>query len=402
MNRFSRLKTWVIAIAGLTGGLLSLPGQTANSDFYLAPEGLTFSITAPGILTNDTGGGTLTAQLVTGPEHGTLSLNTNGSFVYTPSNNFAGVDGFTYQAKYASRVSAPASVSIMVLAPGEIFHDTFSRPTNNSPGLPWKVKTDGAMIKGSWTITNGLMYGSGSSFTYGNTYYTNGNWTNYSVEAQIRFSAIYAASAGLVGRLNPATGARYSLWVYPEQSNEYNIPPLNGIPRLWLIKYSNWTNYTLIGQWSSLTSVGTNWHTVKLVLQTNKVMAYFDGNLVTNVTDNGNLDGQPPYDHGAFGLNMWESSPPPYTFSVDNFIVRTLAPTNPPVITNINLTNNTVTITWLSSAGATYRLQYNDTLTDTNWQDVAPDVTATGGTASQTNMPGGATRRFYRVSLIGS
>ena len=40
----------------------------------------------------------LTAIRVTGPAHGTLSLNPDGSFTYMPAAGFFGSDGFTYKA----------------------------------------------------------------------------------------------------------------------------------------------------------------------------------------------------------------------------------------------------------------------------------------------------------------
>ena len=37
-------------------------------------------------------------MLASGPSHGTLTLNANGSFTYTPAANFNGSDSFTYRA----------------------------------------------------------------------------------------------------------------------------------------------------------------------------------------------------------------------------------------------------------------------------------------------------------------
>jgi VCBS repeat-containing protein len=54
--------------------------------------------------------------LVSGPSHGTLALNANGSFSYTPANNFNGSDSFTYRASDGSLASNPASVTITVTA----------------------------------------------------------------------------------------------------------------------------------------------------------------------------------------------------------------------------------------------------------------------------------------------
>ena len=56
------------------------------------------TIAAPGVLANDTDadGESLTAILVSGPAHGTVSLQPNGGFTYTPAAGFSGTDAFTY------------------------------------------------------------------------------------------------------------------------------------------------------------------------------------------------------------------------------------------------------------------------------------------------------------------
>jgi len=82
----------------------------AVNDSYAVQWNSTFSINSPGILANDTGGsGPLTAILATGPIHGVLSLTNNGGFSYTPSNNFLGVDSFTYRATDGSITSGVAT-----------------------------------------------------------------------------------------------------------------------------------------------------------------------------------------------------------------------------------------------------------------------------------------------------
>ncbi|RFM33077.1 Ig-like domain-containing protein, partial [Chitinophaga silvisoli] len=52
------------------------------------------------VLSNDTDpdGDALTASVVTNPAHGTIVLNADGSFTYTPNANFSGIDTLTYQA----------------------------------------------------------------------------------------------------------------------------------------------------------------------------------------------------------------------------------------------------------------------------------------------------------------
>ena len=45
---------------------------------------------------SDPDGDALTAVLITDAAHGTLALNSGGSFVYQPDPDFNGGDGFTY------------------------------------------------------------------------------------------------------------------------------------------------------------------------------------------------------------------------------------------------------------------------------------------------------------------
>ena len=51
---------------------------------------------------------------MTGPAHGTLTLNPDGSFTYVPAANFNGVDTFTYQVSDGTATSAPVTVTLNV------------------------------------------------------------------------------------------------------------------------------------------------------------------------------------------------------------------------------------------------------------------------------------------------
>ena len=59
---------------------------------------------------------TLTAVLVSGPAHGSLTLNPDGSFGYTPAANYNGLDSFTYRASDGPAVSNTVTVSLTVNA----------------------------------------------------------------------------------------------------------------------------------------------------------------------------------------------------------------------------------------------------------------------------------------------
>ena len=60
-----------------------------------------------------------TAAVVTGPAHGTLTFNPNGTFVYVPDQDFTGTDSFTYVASDAGGTS-PAATVMAALTVGEI------------------------------------------------------------------------------------------------------------------------------------------------------------------------------------------------------------------------------------------------------------------------------------------
>ncbi len=73
-------------------------GPTAVPNNYGTNEDTSLTVAAPGVLGNDIEpeGDAMTATLNSGPANGVLVLQANGAFVYTPTQNFAGVDQFEY------------------------------------------------------------------------------------------------------------------------------------------------------------------------------------------------------------------------------------------------------------------------------------------------------------------
>ena len=88
----------------------------ASNDSYTTNQGQPLNQLAPGVLANDTDpdGDALTAVKVSGPANGTLTLNSDGSFDYTPNANFSGRDSFTYRATDGSLNSNEATVMLTV------------------------------------------------------------------------------------------------------------------------------------------------------------------------------------------------------------------------------------------------------------------------------------------------
>jgi VCBS repeat-containing protein len=91
----------------------------SQNDEYVTEEDQPLVIAAAaGVIANDSDvdGDTLQATLGVGPEHGTLVLNPDGSFSYTPNENYNGPDSFTYQVSDGTELSDLAVVEILVNA----------------------------------------------------------------------------------------------------------------------------------------------------------------------------------------------------------------------------------------------------------------------------------------------
>ena len=90
----------------------------AANDTYAAVVDTVLTVAASGVLHNDTDadGDVLTAVLVEEPSSGAVSLNSNGSFAYSPNAGFTGTDSFTYTANDGTTDSNTATVTITVSA----------------------------------------------------------------------------------------------------------------------------------------------------------------------------------------------------------------------------------------------------------------------------------------------
>lgn len=110
---------------------------TAVDDAASIHHGSTLTRTAPGVLANDTDGDgdTVTAALVADVGSGSLSLASDGSYVYTPDAGSVGPDSFTYTVSDGLATSAPATVTIDV---------TDSAPAADDDG--WSVVHDRILV----------------------------------------------------------------------------------------------------------------------------------------------------------------------------------------------------------------------------------------------------------------
>lgn len=128
-------------IAGFTN---SAPIATADS--HETSEDVALTVAAPGVLGNDSDpdDDALTANLLTQPLNGSVVLNANGRFTYTPRANFYGSDSFTYRASDGQVTSASATVTIAVNSVNDApvaSADSYG----TAPGLPLAVAAPGIL-----------------------------------------------------------------------------------------------------------------------------------------------------------------------------------------------------------------------------------------------------------------
>ncbi len=89
---------------------------TATDDIFSVNEDEELIVHDPGVLGNDSDpdGDRLTANLVSEPTDGSVALEVDGSFTYTPDPDFSGTDSFAYAANDGLTSSNVATVSIRV------------------------------------------------------------------------------------------------------------------------------------------------------------------------------------------------------------------------------------------------------------------------------------------------
>src|SRR5262249_23334657 len=98
----------------------------------------------------------LTATPVDGPAHGTLALNADGSFTYTPTPRFTGTDQFSFPPADGRNQSAPATVTLHVL-------DQPPSVDTTGAGYSYAVQPGGGT---SWTAAAGVLSRASDPYGY--------------------------------------------------------------------------------------------------------------------------------------------------------------------------------------------------------------------------------------------
>jgi hypothetical protein len=93
------------------------PGALVSNDDAYTLSGAQILVPAPGLLANDQvpGQSPVEVVLVSPPQHGSLSLGSQGEFEYQAQSGYFGADAFSYQLRSAGIESNPAAVQLTMI-----------------------------------------------------------------------------------------------------------------------------------------------------------------------------------------------------------------------------------------------------------------------------------------------
>ncbi len=174
------------ATATITISAVNDNPQAGNDSFMIAEDTPLLTASVAGLLANDVDvdGDTLSVMTipVTGPANGTLLLNADGSFAYTPNANYCGVDSFVYRISDGQGGTSDATATITISAVNDnpvANNDTFTLAENSTLSVTSPVTgllgndsdVDGNTLSVLVTPTSGPTHGmlilnSDGSFTY--------------------------------------------------------------------------------------------------------------------------------------------------------------------------------------------------------------------------------------------
>ena len=194
-------------------------------------------IGAPAGVLSNASGTQLQATLATGPADGTVHINTDGSYTYTPTTGFTGTDSFTYRVTDGFARTTTGKVSIVVAASGAPNAPNYSETTpfqtplqvSGADGVLSGATGSGISISGHSTPAHGTLSldPSNGSYTYTPSVgYAGPDSFTYTVTDTLRQTATGTVSVAVVPPAPPVAAD------YTESTPEgsvLTVTTLNGV-----------------------------------------------------------------------------------------------------------------------------------------------------------------------------
>lgn len=164
-SEFNGPVTFTYTVTDIDDGLTSMPATVtiivdAVNDAPIAADQHIETVenvaTSSVLSVTDVDSSTFTYNIVTPPTSGSVSIDTNGTFTYTPNSGFTGTDSFQWEAFDGAASSSPASTTITVVAapPPEIGISFIVVSTNGVVATTTDTALfDGATTTGATTTT---------------------------------------------------------------------------------------------------------------------------------------------------------------------------------------------------------------------------------------------------------
>ncbi len=150
-----------------------------------------------------------------------------------------------------------------------LFSDNFS----DGDALGWTISPLGN--EAGWSVVSGSYSFDGSGHTQ--SYTGDAAWQNYTLQVDFQLDSLSNYPGGIRGRIDPATGAGYALWLYPAdgriilwRTTQWHVDS----PGLEQLANASGINF----------GVGTQ-HTIAMNFTNNVIEVYFDGELQFTVVD---------------------------------------------------------------------------------------------------------------------
>jgi hypothetical protein len=192
------------------------------------------------------------------PSNVTINVNTNG----LAPGHYSGNIIVSASGVGNSPQSIPVSLGVLNQAMTETF---------GNAAAGWIISP---MKNGSgWSVANSTYNYSGLGLSQSCA--GNASWTDYNFDTNIKLSNLNNYPGGVRGRVNPATGAGYAVWLYP------------GSNTIILYKVSQWdinAGLAVLAQ-APLTFDATAYHDLNLVFWGSQISVYWDGNFLMTATD---------------------------------------------------------------------------------------------------------------------
>lgn len=176
-------------------GLVAITVRPANTapvavnDNFIGQKNTTLNISAPGLFANDSDdvAFTLDSFDAASAQGGTVTVNSDGSFSYTPATNYVGIDTFTYTIKDTPGLTGTATVTIDVRDP--------NNPVANDDGIYITRRNQNLTIAAPGLLANDTTGVGSLTATAGTFATTNGGSVTIAADG----SFTYAPATGFTG-----------------------------------------------------------------------------------------------------------------------------------------------------------------------------------------------------------